>query len=120
MGKLFTGVKNAESLEIIMYARTVGLRGHEVIWMGKVFMKLRVMPNDISVDLESLKEKVKEVKPEEVEITDFGIQPIAFGIKALIVVAVMPDKEGIGDELIQKIESLEGVESVEIEVQELV
>ncbi|AIY90655.1 elongation factor 1-beta [Geoglobus acetivorans] len=88
--------------------------------MGRVFMKLRVMPKGVEVDLEQLKEKVSQAKPDEVEITDFGIQPIAFGLKALIVVVVMPDTEGIGDRLIESIQGIDDVESVEIEVQELV
>jgi len=88
--------------------------------MGRVFMKLRVMPKDVNVDLEKLKEKVKEVAPQEVEITDFGIQPIAFGLKALLVAAVMPDKGEIGDKFVEEIQKIEEVESVEIEAQELV
>ncbi len=88
--------------------------------MGKVYMKLRVMPSDVDVDLEALKDRVKSVAPENVEIKDFGIQPIAFGLKALIVLAVMPDEEGVGDKFIEAIQGLEGVESVEIESQELV
>jgi len=88
--------------------------------MGKVFMKLRVMPKDVEVDLEALKEKVEASKPDEVEMADFGIQPIAFGLKALLVAAVMPDKEGIGDRLIEELQKIEDVESVEIESQELV
>ncbi|WP_290899890.1 elongation factor 1-beta [Ferroglobus sp.] len=88
--------------------------------MGKVYMKLRVMPSDVEVDLEKVKEEVRKVAPENVEIKDFAIQPIAFGLKALLVLAVMPDEEGVGDKLVENIKSIEGVESVEIESQELV
>ncbi len=88
--------------------------------MGRVFMKLRLMPRDVDVDLQALKEKVNSVRPEKVEIVDFGIQPIAFGLKALLVAAVMPDEEGIGDRLIEELQGIDDVESVEIEAQELV
>ena len=88
--------------------------------MGKVYMKLRVMPEDVDVDLEAIYEKIKEVAPEKVEIKDYKIQPIAFGLKALLVMAIMPDEGGIGDELIEKIQSIEGVESVEVEATELI
>ena len=88
--------------------------------MGKVYMKLRVMPEDVDVDLESIYEKINEVAPEKVEIKDYKIQPIAFGLKALLVMAIMPDEGGIGDELIEKIQSIEGVESVEVEATELI
>ena len=88
--------------------------------MGRVFMKLRIMPKDVDVDLEALKDAVNAVKPEKVEIADFGIQPIAFGLRALLVAAVMPDEEGIGDRLIEEIQKIDDVESVEIEAQELI
>jgi len=85
-----------------------------------VFMKLRIMPKDVDTDLEKIKEKVNEIKSEKVEIKDVGIKPIAFGLKALMIAAVMPDEEGIGDEFIERIQNIDGVESVEIEAQELV
>ncbi len=88
--------------------------------MGKVYMKLRVMPEDVDIDLEKIYERIKEVAPERVEIRDYKIQPIAFGLKALLVMAVMPDEGGIGDELIDRIQKIEGVESVEVEATELV
>ncbi len=88
--------------------------------MGKVYMKLRVMPEDIDVDLEKVYEKIKEIAPENVEIRDYKIQPIAFGLKALLVVAVMPDEGGIGDKLVENIKQIEGVESVEVDAVELI
>lgn len=88
--------------------------------MGNVYMKLRVMPEDVDVDLEKIYEKIREVAPEKVEIRDYKIQPIAFGLKALLVMAVMPDEGGIGDMLIEKIEQIEGVESVEVDEFELI
>jgi elongation factor 1-beta len=88
--------------------------------MGRVYMKLRVMPEDVDVDLEAIYEKIKEKAPENVEIKDYKIQPIAFGLKALLVMAVMPDEWGVSYKLIETIESLEGVESVEVEATELI
>jgi len=82
-------------------------------------MKLKVMPEDVDVNLEEIYEKIKEVAPEKVEIKDYKIEPIAFGLKALLVLAVMPDEGGIGDKLIERIQSIEGVESVEVVATEL-
>ncbi|ADB58014.1 elongation factor 1-beta [Archaeoglobus profundus] len=87
--------------------------------MGKVYMKLRVMPEDVDIDLEKIYEKIKEVAPENVEIKDYKIQPIAFGLKALLIVAVMPDEGEIGDQLVERIQNIDGVESVEVEATEL-
>jgi elongation factor 1-beta len=87
--------------------------------MGNVVMKLRVMPEDVEVDLEALKEKIVAAKPEDVDIRDTGIRPIAFGLKALLIAAVMPDREGLTDQFVESIKGIEGVASVEIESEEL-
>lgn len=87
--------------------------------MGNVIMKVRVMPSDVDVDLGKLLEKIKNIQIEGVDIRDSAIQPIAFGLKALLLVAVMPDREGIGDKFVEEINKIEGVESVEIEDMEL-
>lgn len=87
--------------------------------MGRVFLKLRVMPSDVDVNLESIKDRVVKLNFRNVEIKDLAIKPIAFGLKALMVLAVMPDTEGILDRFIEEIGKIEGVESVEIEDMEL-
>lgn len=87
--------------------------------MGRVFLKLRIMPSDVDVNLESIKDKIASIKMENVEIKDFAIKPIAFGLKALMILAVMPDAEGISDRFIEEITRIEGVESVDIEDMEL-
>ncbi len=87
--------------------------------MGDVVMKVKVMPVDVETSLDSIFEKIQEVKGEKVEIRDKKIQPIAFGLKALIVMAVMPDEGSIGDEFVERIKGIEGVESVEVESVEL-
>ena len=87
--------------------------------MGNVVMKLKVMPEDVNVNLEEVLEKVKGVDLEGVEIRNAEIQPIAFGLKALVILAVLPDTENVGDRLVEEIQKIEGVESVEIEAMEL-
>lgn len=85
--------------------------------MGEVVMKLKIMPNDVNTDLEKIKEQI--VNTNEVDIRDSGIQPIAFGLRALTIVAVMPDKEGVNDKFVEDIQKIEGVENVEVESVEL-
>ncbi len=82
-------------------------------------MKVKIMPSDVDIDLDRIGEKVRELAPEKVEIRDIGVQPIAFGLKALIVAAVMPDEGNIGEEFVDRIKEIEGVESAEIESVEL-
>lgn len=87
--------------------------------MGNVVMKIRIMPSDVDVNLEEVLEKVRNIQIQGLELRDHAVQPIAFGLKALILLTVMPDAEGVGDRYIEEISKIEGVESVEVEDMEL-
>jgi len=81
--------------------------------MGKVGMTLRIMPEDATMDMEALKEKVTKVVPGDIKVGRMEIVPVAFGLQALKVALVMEDASP--DELEQVLSSIEGVQSVEIE-----
>ena len=82
--------------------------------MGDVGAKIRVMPESVDTDLELLKEKVKKALPESARLHAFSLEPIAFGLKALIVAVILADAEG-GTELVEDaISKLDGVESVNV------
>jgi len=81
--------------------------------MGEVGIVVKIMPEGMEIDLEKLKEKVKEVVPEGIKITKTDVTPIAFGLKALLVEMIMKDESP--DELIEKISGIEGVSRAEIE-----
>ena len=81
--------------------------------MGKVGMTLRIMPEDATMDMEALKEKVTEVVPRDIQVGRMEIVPIAFGLQALKIALVMEDASP--DELEQVLSSIEGVQSVEVE-----
>jgi elongation factor 1-beta len=79
--------------------------------MGDVACIIRVMPESPEVDLEALKATLKEKAPEIHQITE---EPIGFGLKALMVVAVVGDQGGQTDRLEELLSSIPGVERAEI------
>ncbi len=79
--------------------------------MGDVACIIKVMPESPEVDLEELKKALKAKAPEIHEITEL---PIGFGLKALMVVAVVGDTGGQTDRLEADLSSLPGVERAEI------
>ncbi len=79
--------------------------------MGDVACIVRVMPESPEVDLEALKAALKEAAPEIHQIQE---QPIGFGLKALMVVAVVGDTGGQTDRIEQLLSSVPGVERAEI------
>jgi elongation factor 1-beta len=77
--------------------------------MGNVAVALRIMPESLETDLEKVKAEISK----KIKLQDSKIEPIAFGLKALKILVIVPDKE-TGD-LESKIKSVKGVSDVETE-----
>lgn len=83
--------------------------------MATAGIKFKIMPEGIDTNLEELKTKIKE----EVESFESGVfneaeeEPIAFGLKALIItIALSEDEEAESVE--EKIKKINGISSVEL------
>ena len=80
--------------------------------MGKVAISLKVNLEGPDVDLEKIKETIKE----RVSVEDMQEIDIGFGLKALRIMVVRPDAEGQGtDDLENTLGGIEGIASVEVE-----
>ena len=93
-----------------MFARNADSGGHK---MGEVIMKIKVMPEDASIDIESLKERISGALPDYAKLNKSEVVPIAFGLKALMLYITMPDQSP--DELMDKIAAIDGVGNASIE-----
>jgi elongation factor 1-beta len=88
--------------------------------MGEVLVLFRLMPHGVETDMNALAEGVKGALPNGVRIRGMQIKDIAFGLKALLVAAAMPDAGGILDSVEQAFAKVVGVESVEVMEESLV
>lgn len=79
-----------------------------------IIAQLRVMPTDIDIDLADLMVRIKSSLPENTEVEIYREDPIAFGLKALVINFLIEDKEGGTTPLEESILALEGVENVEV------
>lgn len=71
-------------------------------------MNLRIMPASPETDLEKVKKEIAK----KIKIQDAKIEPIAFGLKALKILVIVPDgQQNVEDE----IKKIKGVGEVEIE-----
>ena len=77
--------------------------------MGNVAVTLKIMPESPDIDLEKTKDEISK----KIEIKDSRIESIAFGLKALKVLVVIPDK-GV-DELKGNLKNIDGISEVEVE-----
>jgi translation elongation factor aEF-1 beta len=77
--------------------------------MGKIVIAYKILPSESTVDLGVLKEKIKKQLADIASIQRFAEEPIAFGLSALKVNMVLPEKDGILDETEKRITDIEEV-----------
>ena len=79
-----------------------------------VIAQVRVMPKDIDVDLGELLERIRTSLPENTRIEIYREDPIAFGLRALVINFLMEDRAGGTTPIEESILALDGVENVEV------
>jgi elongation factor 1-beta len=82
--------------------------------MGSVLITYKVFPTGIEVNFEDLKKKIQANLPDFATIEGYGEEPIAYGLKALLVQAKFPeDKTGVLDEFEKSLEKISDISQVE-------
>ncbi len=82
--------------------------------MANVIATMKIMPDSPDRNLEELGEKIEEIISEFGKVYKKTIQPVAFGLSALIYAVMMEEKQGGTDPLEEKIKSVEGVNDVQV------
>jgi len=82
--------------------------------MGTVIIKMKLMPNSQETDITGIEAEVRNIlNNKEIKNFKIEIEPIAFGLKALIILFGWPEEEELNT-LEEKIKGIEGVGSLEI------
>ena len=82
--------------------------------MGSIKVVYKVFPEDIVENFDNLKKQVEACLPKDSEIEGYGEEPIAFGLKALLVQVTFPEDEtGIVDKFETDLEKIQGVSQVQ-------
>lgn len=79
--------------------------------MGSVAVTFRIMPEEADADLEAIKALVRQAL--NGSLRDLKEEPVAFGLKAIVAIAVVADAAGGSDRLEQSLAAIPGVGSVE-------
>ncbi|WP_255149490.1 elongation factor 1-beta [Halorarius halobius] len=85
--------------------------------MGKVAVKLKVMPESPEVDLDELQDRLEKSLPEGAKIKGFERDDVAFGLTALLPTVIVPDDSGGSEAVEEAFSGVEDVESVAVESQ---
>ncbi|MBU5575166.1 MAG: elongation factor 1-beta [Candidatus Aenigmatarchaeota archaeon] len=78
--------------------------------MGQVAVLFKILPESPETNLNEIKDEIKKI----IEIKDYRIEPLAFGLNQLKILVIVDDKKGLGD-LETKIKNVHGVADAEIE-----
>ena len=82
--------------------------------MAKIVVTYKIFPTDITVNFEELKEAISQSLPPNAEVYGYGVEPVAFGLNALIAHIIVPeDQTGILDQLEEKIRSIPEVSQIQ-------
>ena len=84
--------------------------------MANVVVTIKIMPSSPDIDLEKIKQEAREKIMSFTGIDEFrySVEPIAFGLKALIITTLSPEEKGDLEPIEKSLSSIEGVESVQI------
>ena len=67
--------------------------------MGSYVIRLKLLPEDTTTEHQKILDSVAGVLPKEVQMRGHRIEPIAFGLSAIIVDLVAPEEEGVIDKI---------------------
>lgn len=85
-----------------------------MIPVARLVARIKLLPTDIKVNLDSVVNKLKSSLPDGMEIKNSAKEPIAFGLNALIVDFLLDDKEGQMDKLESMVKDTEGVSEIQV------
>ena len=88
--------------------------------MGEVAIKYRLMPNSPDVDTAAVISKIPSLLPSDASLGASETRPFAFGLHAILILVIGPDREGLSNELENALGSIDGIQSVEVEEMSLV
>ena len=83
--------------------------------MAQIYIKLKIMPEDIEVNLENLQVEIKKVIEHfKGTVDSFQTEDVAFGLKAIIAQFMVEDTETDTDVVDDNLRNVEGVGSVQV------
>ncbi|MDQ3717863.1 MAG: elongation factor 1-beta [Thermoproteota archaeon] len=82
--------------------------------MARLVARIRILPAEADSNLENVVESIKKSVPQGMEMKNSSMEPIAFGLNAIIGDFLLDDAEGQMDKLEESIKNVEGVGEIEV------
>ena len=82
--------------------------------MARLVVRIGILPADAESNLDNVVESIKKSMPQGMEMKGHMMEPIAFGLKAIVGDFLLDDAEGQMDKLEESIKIVEGVGEIEV------
>jgi elongation factor 1-beta len=82
--------------------------------MVRLVARIRILPAEAESNLDSVVRSIKSSIPQGMEMKGHALEPIAFGLKAIVGDFLLEDAEGQMDKLEDMIKNVEGVGEIEV------
>jgi len=77
--------------------------------MAENIFVIEIVPDSDEIKLEDVIELIKQKLPSYAKLVDHKKEPFVYGIYKLIIRVVVPEKEGLADEIESILSSIEGI-----------
>jgi elongation factor 1-beta len=67
--------------------------------LGSYVIRLKLLPQDTTTEPQKIVDSVSSILPKSAQIRSQKVEPIAFGLSAVIVDIVAPEEEGVIDKI---------------------
>lgn len=82
--------------------------------MAQLVARIRIMPADAESNLDAVVQAMKTSMPQGMEMKGHAVEPIAFGLKAIVGDFLLEDAEGQMDKLEESIKNIVGVGEIDV------
>jgi len=82
--------------------------------LGSVIITYKIFPTDIIEKFDDLKKKIEANMPEFASVEGYGEEPVAYGLKALLIQVKFPEeKTGVLEEFEKRLEGISEVSQLQ-------